>query len=132
MKKSVSFVILFGFGLLLNFVYADPVETIKATEALKLQSEKKAIIVDVRDVDEFNEGIVKDAQTISFSSMNEKRDEWEKKVANLPKDKTIILYCKVGGRANKVGIELLKKGFKVRNMGGYDSWKDAGLPIEKR
>ena len=43
------------------------------------------------------------------------------------KDKTVILYCASGGRAALAGKALLELGYKdVRNMGGFQSWVDAG------
>jgi rhodanese-related sulfurtransferase len=46
--------------------------------------------------------------------------------------KTVIVYCGSGRRSEMVGTELAKKGYKVLNMGGFDSWKNAGLPVENK
>lgn len=95
-------------------------------------SEKKAVIVDVRENDETKDGFVKGAILSPISLLQNKKDDWERFQAALPKDKTIILYCRGGGRAGIVGEELSKKGFRVLNMGGFSSWQDAGLPVEKK
>ena len=130
MKKELLLVLLLFFISIKNFVMANQLENIKVQDALKMQNENKAVIVDVREQVELNEGMVKMALSIPISLMEEKKDEWEKKVSTLPKEKTIILYCRAGRRAEKVGAELVSKGYKVLNMGGFDSWKNAGLPLE--
>jgi rhodanese-related sulfurtransferase len=42
----------------------------------------------------------------------------------------VIVYCHSGRRAEIVGSEIVKKGFKVFNLGGFDAWKSGGLPTE--
>lgn len=132
MKKILSLFAIFSIAVLLNFVFANSVESIKPVDAQKMQQEKKAIIVDVREADEIKEGMVKGASIAPLSTMKEKKDEWEKIVSTLPKDKTIVVYCRSGHRAGIVGEELQKKGFHVLNMGGFESWQKAGLPVEKK
>lgn len=132
MKKILSLLALFSVAILLNFVFANPVESIKPLEAQKMQQEKKAIIVDVRELDELKAGMVKDAVSAPLSTMKDKKEEWEKIVSTFPKNETVIVYCKSGRRAGIVGEELLKKGFKVLNMGGFESWEKAGLPVDKK
>jgi rhodanese-related sulfurtransferase len=108
------------------------IDKISAKDANAMINEKKAIIVDVRENDETKDGFVKGAVLAPISIMENKKDEWAKIETSLPKDKTIILYCRAGRRAGIVGEELSKKGFKVLNMGGFSSWQDAGLPVEKK
>lgn len=129
MKKLLSIIALLVVALSVNFVMADQVEKIKPVEASKMIQEKSAIIVDVRELDEQSAGMVKDAISLPMSTMKEKKEDWEKLVAAFPKDKTVVIYCKSGRRAGIVGEELVKKGFKVRNMESFDSWQSAGLPV---
>ena len=47
------------------------------------------------------------------------------------KDKTIILYCASGGRSALAGKALLDLGYsKVRNLGGFQGWVEAGGAVE--
>lgn len=132
MKKILSLVAFAAVAITLNFVMADQVEKIKPLEASKLVADKAAFIVDAREVDEQNAGMVKDAISLPTSLMNEKKGEWDKIVSTFPKDKTVVIYCRSGRRSGIMGTELLKKGFKVRNMESFDSWQDAGLPVLKK
>ena len=46
--------------------------------------------------------------------------------------KTIVAYCASGGRAALVGWTLKEMGYsKVRNLGGFKGWLDAGGEVEK-
>lgn len=117
----------------LFFIFsAGAVDTITAQNTYKLLSEKKAIIVDVREVSEQDEGRVKDALSLPMSVMDKDHAAFDKLVATLPKDKNIIVYCRSGRRSGLVGAELEKKGLKVSNMGTFDSWKSEKLPTETK
>jgi rhodanese-related sulfurtransferase len=122
-------------ALLVTFVFmkvvlAGGIDTISAEETLKLQNDSKAIIVDVRELSETASGKIKNALVIPMSEMEQHRPEWDKKIDSFNKDKTIILYCRSGRRAGIVGPEIAKKGYRVFNLGGFDSWKSKGLPTE--
>lgn len=112
--------------------FAGDLGKIDPLSANKLFTEKKAIIVDVRELREQKRGMVKSALSVPLSTMKNNKDEWEKIVKTFPKDKTVVVYCGIGARAEIVGLELAKKGYKVLNMGGFDSWVHAGLPTEKK
>lgn len=128
MKKILTLLL----GLTMTMALASGLEKINPLAAQKMQKEKKAIIVDVREPSELKEGMAKEAISVPLSTMKDKKEEWEKIVATFPKDRTVIVYCGIGIRAEKVGLELAKKGYKVLNMGGFESWEKAGLPVEKK
>ena len=51
---------------------------------------------------------------------------------SLPKDKTIALYCKGGGRSKQVAGVLAGNGYKVVELAvGYDGWVKAGGKVDK-
>lgn len=128
-KKIIALIGVLLLGFAFNFVSANQLEDIKPSDAKKMVDEKKAILIDVREEDETREGMAKEAKAVPLSLMKEKNAEWNKIVAGFPKDKTVIVYCRSGRRSGIVGEELVKKGYKVQNMGGFDSWKNAGLPL---
>jgi rhodanese-related sulfurtransferase len=46
--------------------------------------------------------------------------------------KTVVTYCASGGRSALVGKTLKDMGYdKVRNLGGFKGWLDAGGEIDK-
>jgi rhodanese-related sulfurtransferase len=104
--------------------FKSPKADITVDEALAL-SKEGALIIDVREPDELVELAfdVKDVKNIPLG-------ELELRLAEVPKDKQVIVVCKKGGRSSQA-YELLKgKGFEnVANMeGGMDAWSEKGLP----
>lgn len=130
MNKKLIFSIVIITSILFRFVFASSLESIKPTDAQIMVIGKKAIILDVREPEELKEGKVKDAVVIAKSLMDNNKETWGLEIDKLPKDKTIIVYCRSGRRSEIVGGELVKKGFKVLNMGGFSTWKSSGLPVE--
>ena len=83
-------------------------------------------LLDVRTPLEFEAGTIPNARNIEL-------DELRNNFHNLPKDKTIYLFCEVGLRGYLATRILFQNGFKVKNLtGGYRFWKNTyGLPVEK-
>jgi rhodanese-related sulfurtransferase len=98
-------------------------------EAAKLVEEGKAVLVDVREPDEWAEtGVAKPAQLISLGNLQgpEGQDLIEKN-----KGKEILCYCRSGGRSAAAARALAQKGLRTGNVGGFSDWKAAGLPVRK-
>jgi phage shock protein E len=72
-----------------------------------------AFILDVRTGLEAKKGTAPGATNISVFGLKHHLNE-------LPHDKTIVTYCKSGGRAGKARDILDRNGFKVVNGGSYD------------
>ncbi len=89
-----------------------------------------AVLVDVRESDEVKQGIASDASWMPTSKIMANDPKWIEFKNKLPKDKLIVLYCAVGGRAGTVAEMLSKEGFRTANMGGYDGWTAAKLPTK--
>ena len=87
-----------------------------------------AVIVDVRDKDEFQELHIPDAVNISRGLL-----EYEVEEKYPDRNTTIICHCGGGGRSALAAESLQKMGYKnVRSMaGGFRAWKAAGLPTTK-
>jgi rhodanese-related sulfurtransferase len=95
--------------------------------ASKLQN-AEAIIVDVREKDEWDEGHIPHAIHLSRGTIEL---DIEEKVPN--PNAMIICHCGGGGRSALAAESLQKMGYKnVRSMaGGFKAWKSAGLPTTK-
>ena len=95
--------------------------------AAKLKS-SEAVIVDVRDKDEWDEGHIPGAIHLSRGTIEL---DIEEKVPD--SDAMIICHCGGGGRGALATESLQKMGYKnVRNMaGGLKAWKTTGLPTTK-
>ena len=90
---------------------------------VKLKS-GEAVIVDVRDKDEWDEGHIPGATHMSRGTIEL---EIEEKVPDT--NAMIICHCGGGGRSALAADSLQKMGYKnVRSMaGGFKAWKAAGL-----
>ena len=98
-----------------------------ADAAAKSQS-GEAVIVDVREKDEWDEAHIPNATHLSRGTIEL---DIEEKVPDL--NALIVCHCGGGGRSALAADSLQKMGYKnVRSMaGGFKAWKAAGLPTEK-
>lgn len=87
----------------------------------------KALIVDVREQNEWDAGHLKGAILLPQSKLrNESQVPELLKI--LPKDKVIYTHCRAGGRSLTCGDILKKHGYDVRPLKpGYDDLIDAGF-----
>ena len=92
--------------------------------AAKSQS-GEAVIVDVREKDEWDEEHIPNATHLSRGTIEL---DVEEKVPDL--NALIVCHCGGGGRSALAAESLQKMGYKnVRSMaGGFKAWKAAGLP----
>lgn len=88
----------------------------------------QAVIVDVREKDEWDEEHIRDAIHMSRGAIEL---DIEEKVPDT--NAMIICHCGGGGRSALAAESLQKMGYKnVRSMaGGFKAWKAAGLPTTK-
>src|SRR2546428_9818877 len=95
--------------------------------AAKLQ-DHAAVIVDVRDKDEWDEEHIPHAIHLSRGTLEL---DIEEKIPD--PNAVIITHCGGGGRSALAAESLQKIGYKnVRSMaGGLKAWKTAGLPTAK-
>lgn len=105
-------------------------EKISAQDSFKMVSDGKAILVDVREQEEVDDGMASPAQWLPTSEIESQSEVYHKFLKSLSKDKPVIIYCAAGVRAGRFAITLQGMGFKTYNMGGFDSWESAGLPTK--
>ncbi len=95
-------------------------------EAMSLQ-DRGAVLLDVRDTNEIAQGSPTGAIRLGRSYL-------ELDVEDVVPDmeRTVVVCCAVGLRSLFVCEELKKLGYaEVRNLaGGFDAWKNEGLPFE--
>jgi rhodanese-related sulfurtransferase len=97
----------------------------------KRVADKEAILIDVREQDEWDLGHLQEAVFIPLSEL--KAGGSDKSYATnlakkLPKDKIIYCHCASGGRVMPASAILHKMGYDVRPLkAGYDDLLDAGF-----
>ena len=83
-----------------------------------------AILVDVRELDEFARARVPGATHLPLSQFAER-------VGELPRDREIVLLCAAGMRSAMAADYLDRQGLRAANLeGGIQAWYQAGLPLE--
>jgi len=100
---------------------------ISQAEAQKLVKQGKAVYVDVRSKTTYDQGHIKGAISMPGSQMQARFNE-------LPVGKTLITYCACVEEHTAAVAVLNLNAHGIKNtaalIGGWNSWKAAGLPIE--
>src|SRR5205823_13428556 len=87
----------------------------------------KALIVDVREQNEWDAGHLKGAILLPQSKLNDD-SQLPTLLKSLTKDKIIYTHCRAGGRALMCGDILKKQGYDVRPLKpGYQDLISAGF-----
>jgi rhodanese-related sulfurtransferase len=84
-----------------------------------------ALVVDVRNPDEYVEGHVPGARLIPLPEVPDR-------TAEVPTDQPVYVICAVGGRSRKASEYLIGLGVDATNVaGGTNAWIDAGQPVNE-
>lgn len=103
----------------------DSAETVK-----KAVDAGTAVLVDVREQDEWDSAHVKGAKLIPGSAV---RADAKKTAEALPKDKPVYVHCAVGGRALRCAKEWKALGYDVRPVTwNVTDFAKAGFTLERK
>jgi len=108
------------------------IEDITTQEAFTLiqgnQDNPDFVIIDVRTPGEFAGEHIGNATNIDFYS-----EAFRDMLTNLDKNKTYLVYCKVGGRSGSALDIMAELNFReaYNILGGINQWKTEGLPTVK-
>jgi thioredoxin 1 len=94
----------------------------------KVEVTEKAIILDVRTPEEYQDGHLANAVNMNWND-----DAFDKQIKTLDKNSPVFVYCYGGGRSSSAAKELRKQGFtNVYDLkGGMEAWRETGLPEVK-
>lgn len=101
------------------------IPTISVEAALQQQQgDPPALLVDVREMDEFLELRAVGSAFVPISELG-------MRFAELPRDQPLLMLCHSGGRSSRATAFLLQQGYSdVSNVaGGMMAWKRASLPM---
>lgn len=98
-------------------------------EATMLINREDAIILDVRETNEFQTGHIVNSIHIPQGFLKDRLGELEKH-----KGKPIVVACRSGHRSGQACSLLKKSGFEnIYNLsGGVMAWESASLPLQKK
>lgn len=127
--KKLLFSILAALGLFANAQSQSEVEVLEPQAFIeRVKADTSAIILDVRQPEEFDEGHL--AQAINLDWLNQ--TVFINGLAKLNKQKTYYIYCRSGRRSQAAAGKLKAEGFQVVDLkGGYLHWVEVGMPVVK-
>lgn len=110
-----------GYGSIVT-VNPEPVPSVAVTELAETLPEG-AVLLDVREPDEWAAGHAPEARHLPMSELAGRLDE-------LPGDADVYVVCRSGGRSARVAAYLNANGWDATNVaGGMQSWAAAGRPV---
>lgn len=101
--------------------------SVSTTDAVRLINQDKAVLIDVREPDEYAAGHAAGARNVPLSALDGAK--------GLPSNKAVplVVMCATGARASRAVAQLRKAGYASVHAlaGGNAAWREASLPIEK-
>ncbi|MGA0025475.1 MAG: rhodanese-like domain-containing protein, partial [Burkholderiales bacterium] len=104
-------------------------QEVGAFDAVQLINRKDAVVIDVRDVGEYEAGHIAGARHVPERQLAERLKELEKF-----RDRPMIVTCRSGTRSG-VAVQVLRRnGFNeaVNLRGGIGAWEQAGMPLKRK
>jgi rhodanese-related sulfurtransferase len=94
--------------------------------ATRLMNDSGALVLDVRAAGEYTGGHAPNSKNIPLIDL-------DKRLAEVSKEKPVIVLCATGTTAGKAAATLRKAGHdKVYVLtGGIQAWREAGMPVVK-
>ncbi len=96
-------------------------------QAAALLKERADIyLLDVRTLQEYRQAHLADSNLIPI-------DQIERRLAEIPRNRPILVYCAVGSRSAQVFSYLARRGYpEVYNLdGGIVAWAQHGYPVSR-
>lgn len=102
-----------------------PVETISAKMLDYYVGRRDALIIDLREKEEYEAGHVKGAVNVPHTQIEEPLE--------FPKGKKLVLYCDRGGASLMIARQLAKRGYQTRSViGGFQAYRGRNLVISPK
>lgn len=107
------------------------IKTCTVLDAKKaLESNPKAVMIDVREQEEIDEIAATVGNFFPMSQIDPNTFDVD---CNVQKNQAIFLLCRSGGRSMRVAVALAEAGFTdLTNVaGGITAWESQGLPVRR-
>ena len=125
-----------GIGLMVSVwvAWAAPalgIERVAPKTAAAQVTAGQAVLVDVREASELRaEGSAAPATWLAKSSVDGTDTAFKAFLKAHDKKRPLYFYCGSGRRAEAVAKQFEALGYHVGNVGSFDDWKEAGLPVK--
>tara|TARA_B110000438_G_scaffold299221_1_gene348972 strand:- start:900 stop:1280 length:381 start_codon:yes stop_codon:yes gene_type:complete len=119
---------LLTFWLFTSNLYAIDLLTVEELKNELDQTDQTLILIDVRTIEEFNSGRIKNSINIPHDLLLS-----DTSLISDYKNEKVVVYCRSGKRAKVVLDQLSEEGFRtlIDIEGDMLAWNSANLPIEK-
>ena len=110
----------------LKSLYKNTVALIRPEQLYdQLQDSSSIILLDTRELNEFNVSHIKGSIHVGYKQFN------MKSLDSFPFEAKVVVYCSVGYRSERIGEQLLEAGYKyVQNLyGGVFQWVNMGYSL---
>ena len=123
MNRIVVLSLIFIFSC--EIINSPEINIISESDFVEIQGSDYTLI-DVRTQDEFDLGHIDSAINLDFYS-----ETFQNDILSLPKNETIVLYCRTNNRSSKTANILKENGFKEISVleGGITDWVKNGNDI---
>ena len=112
-------------GWIKNGFELDYIPQITVQDLVQLRNEEpdRIAVLDVRELGEVASGVIENSVCIPLGKLGSR-------LAELDREKLLVVHCKGGFRSSIATSILRRAGFRdIANLiGGFDAWKAAGLP----
>lgn len=112
---------------MLSSLFKSPPRATPAEYRDKIHS-RTALLVDMREPDEWSGGVLETATLLPFGDLRGPRRHWRDFLAQAGQ-REILLYCASGTRSGLAARMLEAEGLQVCNAGAIDDWAAAGWPV---
>jgi rhodanese-related sulfurtransferase len=105
----------------------EQVKQMSPAELHARQAKPFVLVIDVRTKEEYAEGHIPGALNMPYGESDELT-----MMVGWAGAEDIVVYCRKGPRSRKAEAQLVEAGVKgVAHLeGGFEAWKQAGLPVE--
>lgn len=104
------------------------IKSVPVNQAIRMVNHESAVIVDVREPDEFRSGHIPDSINIPLSTLRTRLSELEKF-----RSRPLVISCRTSQRSAKAAMMLQKHKFQSVHVlaGGILAWQNENLPTQK-
>ncbi len=111
-------------------MFTDAGHTVDSLDVVKQRiADGSAVLIDVREVSEWNEGHLSNATLVPLSTLKDASTQ-AAALGKIPKDKPVYIHCRSGGRAVLSAEVLAGKGYDIRPLkAGFEKLVESGFKM---
>jgi rhodanese-related sulfurtransferase len=116
-----------AYDRMLSLLYKQTVPTIQPAQLIeKMRNDSTGVVLlDTRSPEEYRVSHIRGAHFVDFNGFKTATFQ------DVPRNRSVVVYCTVGARSEQVGARLKALGFQdVHNLyGGIFQWVNDGYPV---